>query len=83
MGGTRVVEGRQRTEQFEIRVGDLLHVDNRAQELPDAAVRSASRPSNTAHAAAAPNGPQAPVKCQPRKRAAEGSSARLERIITS
>ena len=39
VGGTRVVEGRQRTEQFEIRVGDLLHVDDRAQELPDAAMR--------------------------------------------
>ena len=39
MGGTRVVERGQRTEKFQARVGDLLHIGDRAQELADAAVR--------------------------------------------
>ena len=39
--------------------------------------------AGAAQAAAAPNGPQTPVRCQPRNRAAEGFSARLVRIMTS
>ena len=47
------------------------------------AVASSSSLKSTAPAAAAPSGPHTPVRCQPRSRAAFGSSAREARTITS
>ena len=38
MGSTGVVQRRQRAKQSKIRVGDLLDIGDRAQELADAAV---------------------------------------------